>query len=266
VRDLLLTLVKNYQNPVERLNVSREYLQASVLRSLHTTGAFKNLSFVGGTALRFLYGLPRFSEDLDFSLENSNQYQPEDWLKKVKRDLEFEGFMPTISWNDKKTVHTAWIKLDSLLNEIGVSPLPTQKIAIKLEIDSEPPPGASMTTSMINRHQLFVLRHHDLPSLMAGKIRALLTRSFTKGRDWYDLMWYRSRVPPVEPNLLFLARSLKQKPAIDIDISFQSWRSELRKKLVSLNWEDVVKDIEPFLEHRQDLEFFKQEFVDHLLE
>ncbi|MDP2790426.1 MAG: nucleotidyl transferase AbiEii/AbiGii toxin family protein, partial [Rectinemataceae bacterium] len=87
-----LRLAKSAHDPIEAGNLLREYVQARILGSLHESRAFESLSFVGGTALRFLYALPRFSEDLDFSLETPDGYDAARWLKKLKRDLEFQGF------------------------------------------------------------------------------------------------------------------------------------------------------------------------------
>lgn len=92
MKEQALEIVANIADPGEKLNRLREYLQAFALRSLHESEAFQCLSFVGGTALRFLYNLPRFSEDLDFSLEKAQNYVPEKWLSKLRRDLEFSGF------------------------------------------------------------------------------------------------------------------------------------------------------------------------------
>ena len=189
----IIALVRKLTDPAHKLNLLREYLQAFVLRSLHESEAFVHLSFVGGTALRFLFNLPRFSEDLDFSLETPEGYEPIKCLKKIERDLSMAGFDPAIRWNDRKTVHTAWIRTAAILNEIGLSNLPEQKLSIKLEIDTHPPAGAELKTLIVNRHMVFSLRHHDLPSLMAGKIHALITRAYPKGRDWYDLLSQSSR-------------------------------------------------------------------------
>jgi len=265
MKEILLQLLKYRSNSVDKLNLCREYLQASVLRSLHGAGAFRNLSFVGGTALRFLYNLPRFSEGLDFSLEDTTHYEPRAWLTKLKRDLEFEGFVTTILWNDKKTAHTAWVRVESVLYEAGLSPLPGQKLAIKVEIDSSPPSGAVITSSLVNRYQLLTLRHHDLSSLMAGTIRALLTRPFTKGRDWYDLVWYRSLVPPVQPNLELLAAGLAQPPVVDLGGPAESWPQVLRTKLSNLDWDLVVADVGPFLERPGDLDLLDRELVGRVL-
>ncbi len=175
-------------------------LQAFVMRSLHESEAYACLSFVGGTALRFVYDRPRFSEDLNFSLENPTGYDPLQWLKKLKRDMTLAGFDTVISWNDRKTVHTAWVKVAGLLKETGLAAMTGQNLSIKLEIDSRPPAGAETVSTVINRHLMFALRHHSLSSLMAGKVHALMTRNYSKGRDWYDLLWYLSHRPPTAPN------------------------------------------------------------------
>ena len=87
MRDHAIELAQNVGSPADKLNILREYLQAFVMRSLHESEAFTCLSFVGGTALRFAFDLPRFSEGLDFSLENPTGYDPLQWLKKLKRDM-----------------------------------------------------------------------------------------------------------------------------------------------------------------------------------
>ena len=179
-----LELARTVDDPVMRLNVLREYAQASVLRSLHESEAFRALSFVGGTALRFLYDLPRFSEDLDFSVETLSEYAPEAWLVKLRRDLSFAGFDAVATWNDRKAVHVGWVRIADLLQEAGLAPLAEQKLSVKLEIDTRPPSGADTLTRVVNRHLLVAFRHHDLPSLMAGKVHAPLTRRYPKGRDW----------------------------------------------------------------------------------
>ncbi len=250
-----------FENATDRLNVLREYLQASTLRSLHESQSFKSISFVGGTALRFLHELPRFSEDLDFSLEATANYQPELWLQKIKRDLEFQGFTIEVTWNDRKTVHVAWIKLSGILEETGIAARQGQKLAIKLEIDTHPPAGAVMQTSMVHRHIMFAIRHHDLPSLMAGKVRAIITRPFVKGRDWYDLLWYCSHRERVEPNQELLTSALQQ-----VGISYDGdWRKLLRNQLSRLQLAEVLADVEPFLEHRQDALLLTRDNLEQVL-
>ena len=88
----LIVLARTVSDPTDRLNVVREYIQALIMRSLHESQAFRSIVFMGGTALRFLYNLPRYSEDLDFSRESADGYEPVLWMRKIKRDLSYQGY------------------------------------------------------------------------------------------------------------------------------------------------------------------------------
>ena len=265
MKEEIITLVKGLTDPIRKLNLLREYLQAFVLRSLHESEAFVHLSFVGGTALRFLFNLPRFSEDLDFSLETPEGYKPIQWMKKVERDLSMAGFDPAIRWNDRKTVHTAWIRIAAILNEIGLSNLSEQKLSIKLEIDTHPPAGAELKTLIVNRYMIFSLRHHDLPSLMAGKIHALITRPYPKGRDWYDLLWYSAQRPPVLPNLKLLQNALNQTQDAG-KLTATEWRKNICERLDTLESETLKDDVLPFLENTGEASMLSIENLKSLLQ
>lgn len=265
MKEQAVTLSATAKDPAEKLNRLREYLQAFTLRSLHESEAYACLSFVGGTALRFAFDLPRFSEDLDFSLENIEGYEPVRWMEKLKRDFTFAGFDVSISWNDRKTVHTAWVKAAGLLKETGLSAMADQKLSIKLEIDTRPPSGAGLVRTVLNRHLVFALRHHDLPSLMAGKLHALITRGYPKGRDWYDLLWYLSRRPPVEPNRTLLQNALDQTQGAGA-VAEEEWRETLLNRLETTDVTKLVQDVEPFLERPQDAALMTPEHFRTLLQ
>lgn len=123
MKDRALEAASRFDDPGRRLNALREYLQAFVMRSLHESEASRSISFVGGTALRFLENLPRFSEDLDFSQVSSGEYDPARWLRKLKRDLHLAGFDSTVRWMDRRPVQAAWIRTGSLLAEAGCRPV-----------------------------------------------------------------------------------------------------------------------------------------------
>ena len=240
-----------FEDPVRRLNALREYLQAFIMRSLHESEASRSIAFVGGTALRFLEDLPRFSEDLDFSRIRTDGYDPVRWLRKLRRDLDLAGFDSAVRWIDRTPVQVALIRTASLLAEAGLSGHREQKLSIKVEIDTRPPAGAAMQRSVITRHFTFVIRHHDLPSLMAGKLHALLTRGYPKGRDWFDLVWYRSRRPPVEPNLQLLQRALDQTQGAG-RYRAADWLGLVRERLADLDASALARDVAPFLERPAD--------------
>ena len=260
-----LELATATTDPVQRLNVLREYVQASVLRSYHESEAFQSISFVGGTALRFLYGLQRFSEDLDFALETAHGYSPDDWVAKLRRDLGFAGFDASVTWNDRETVHVGWVRIAGLLSEAGLAPLPDQKLSVKLEIDTRPPEGARTENRVVNRHFLVAFRHHDLSSLMAGKIHALAARAYTKGRDWYDLLWYRAQSPPVDPNLQLLQEALDQTEGAGTHEA-SDWRQIIGSALDRLDVRNVRADVAPFLERNEEADLLSEENLRQMLE
>jgi hypothetical protein len=260
MRDEAIQLIQGQADPARAMNLLREFLQSLVLRSLHESEAFTHLAFVGGTALRFAHGLPRFSEDLDFSLEQPDGYQPETWLRKVRRDLELADLDVGIRWNAKTTVHKAWLKWEGVLHAAGISPHPSQKLSIKLKIDTRPPAGAICERRAITRHRLLALTVYDLPSLMAGKLHALLTRGYPKGRDWYDLVWYLGLRPAIHPNLLQLQNALDQTQGAGA-IDAGQWRDLVAGRIERLDAAALAADVAPFLEHASDASLLSGEHI-----
>ena len=120
MKDHLLSLAAAEPESRARLNLVREYLQAHILRSAQEAGAFASLAFQGGTALRFIHGLRRFSEDLDFSLERPGQDRGLEHLAKaVKRDFELAGYEVEATVRTARTVHAAEVRFPGLLHDAG---------------------------------------------------------------------------------------------------------------------------------------------------
>lgn len=258
MREQALAIVRGVTDPDQALNQLREYLQTLILRSFHESEAFRPLAFVGGTALRFLHGVPRFSEDLDFSLATAEGYDGREWMSKLKRDLTLGGFNAEVTWNDRKAVHTAWVRLPEILHDAGLAAMPDQKLAIKLEIDTRPPAGARCERRVISRHLTFLVQYYDLPSLLSGKLHAAITRRYAKGRDWYDLMWYLSRQPPVEPNLPLLQNALDQTRGPG-RYDAKAWATLVRDRVRSIDVEAIQEDVRAFLERPLDAALLNKE-------
>ena len=245
----------------------REYLQARILESLQRVEAMIPLAFHGGTCLRFFYDLPRYSEDLDFALErHPEQYDFPGYLEAVRRDLAAEGYSLDIRLSDQKVVHSAFVRFRGLLHELGLSPHADQVLAIKLEVDTRPPPGAGLETTLVDRHVPLHLQHHDRASLFAGKTHALLQRVYAKGRDWYDLGWYLRQPGWPPPNLTMLNAALAQSGWEGKTVTPDNWKTQIRARLDALDWGLVAADVEPFIlnpdevlsraQIRRDLEAF----------
>lgn len=254
MKEYLATLIRSVHNPNEARNLTREYLQALILQNLQRAGAMTALAFHGGTALRFLFSLPRFSEDLDFALEgNPATYDFRTYLQAIRKDLEAQGYTITLKVNDGKTVHSAFVRFPNLLFELSLSPHRDEMLAVKLEVDTNPPAGARLATSLVRRHVLLNLQHHDRASLLAGKLHAIVQRPYIKGRDLYDLMWYLSDREWPAPNLDLLNNALKQTSWTGEPLSSNNWREVVRKKIETTPWEQAVDDVRPFIASLDEL-------------
>ncbi|MFH1940888.1 MAG: nucleotidyl transferase AbiEii/AbiGii toxin family protein [bacterium] len=247
--------MKSSPNPIKARNVVREYLQARILGAMQRAGAMVLLAFHGGTALRFLYGIPRYSEDLDFTLEGPGSgYDFHRLLQAIRSEVANEGYAVTIKANDRKTVHSAFIRFSGLMYEMGLSPMQGESLSVKVEIDTRPPVGVGLTTTVVRRHVILQLYHHDRSSLLAGKVHALLSRAYTKGRDIYDLFWYFSDRDWPSPNFVLLNNALRQTGWNNPDITEKSWRGCLRNRLKWIDWDLAVNDVRPFLESEKETE------------
>lgn len=266
MKDFLRTLVGRATSPVHGRNVAREYLQARILQSLQRAGAMISLAFQGGTALRFLYSIPRYSEDLDFSLERARErYSLRDYLGAISADLSREGYAIEHKLNDRKTVHGAFVRFPGLLHDLSLSGRREEVLAVKLEVDTRPPPGAVLDTTIVRRHVVLHLQHHDKASLFAGKLHALLQRPYLKGRDVFDLVWYLSDPTWPAPNMTLLSAALAQTSYDGPPVTASTWRRVLRERLESTDLLRVRADVEPFLETRADLDLVTIDSLKKLL-
>jgi predicted nucleotidyltransferase component of viral defense system len=258
----MLSLAASQPDPRARLNLVREYLQAHILRSIQEAGAFASLAFQGGTALRFLHGLRRFSEDLDFALERPAQDRGLEHLAKaVKRDFELSGYSVEATLRTARVVHTAEVKFPRLLHDADLASARGANLMIRLELDTRPPAGAVTEARLITRHFPISFRVHDLSSCMAGKIHALLSRRYTKGRDLFDLSWYLTRPDRPSPNFDLLRNALEQTRWKGPEVGPGTWRGVLLHRVRSLDWPAVLSDVGPFLEDPRDRQLLDREML-----
>ena len=245
----LQQLVSSVDDPTNSLPIVREYLQARILEELQHAGAYRCLAFHGGTALRFLYDIPRFSEDLDFAVESrSEQYDFIAYLRAIEKRFTAENYTLDIrTKKEQTTVNNAFIRFRGLLFELGLTPHENQVLAIKLEIDTNPPAEAVTTTTLLQRHVGLHVRHHDRATLLAGKLHAVFERAYIKGRDWYDLWWYLSQPNWPLPNFAHLNNSLHQSNSSLPKITVANWKPILNERIRLLDWAGVLNDVEPFI-------------------
>ncbi len=245
----------NCKTDIEEQQAIREITQEVVLAALGRGDFFKYALFQGGTCLRIFYGLNRFSEDLDFILQKpAPDFQLKNYLRHLTDELSAYGYNIEITDREKadSTIKKAFLKDGSLgkvihLRHSKQTGTPA-KIKIKLEVDTNPPLGSGYELQYLDFPFVSAVAVQDKPSLFAGKIHALLCRDYIKGRDWYDFIWYTSQ--GIGINYEFLASAINQ---------IGSWQNrnvktdkiwvleELEKKITSLNWKQVSKDVRPFI-------------------
>jgi predicted nucleotidyltransferase component of viral defense system len=255
MKDFLHDIISNQTNPITKRNLVREYLQARILESLQRSGAMIPLAFQGGTALRFLFSIARFSEDLDFALERASaNFDFRSYLKEIQSVFTAEGYNVQIKLNDQKTVHSAFVRFYGLLYELNLSSQANEALSVKIEVDTHPPEGAGLEIDLVRRYIPLRLQHHDRASLLSGKLHAILQRDYAKGRDLYDLMWYLSDPDWPEPNLVLLGNALIQThwagPVPDHD----NWRGIIYERLKSLDWNMALADVRPFMERPNEID------------
>lgn len=243
----------------DKVNKTREMLQVLMLKIMFDRGAFKNMAFVGGTALRVLYDLRRYSEDIDFSLINKSGYSFTGLLKGLVFELKHYGFVIEAEPKQDKIVHSSMIKFPELLTKLGLSQMKEQKLAVKLEIDINPPKGWKTIVTPITRSFVFAVNSFNLPSMYATKLHACFFRRFTKGRDFYDLIWYLGK--NIEPNYVLLNNAIMQTEKKDLKIGSENFRKFMGERLAKIDFKAARKDVERFLEDKNELKLFDKNMI-----
>jgi len=247
----------------DKLNLTREFLQILCLKIMADRKMFEQVAFVGGTSLRILFDLKRFSEDLDFSVIKKDGYDFAAFNEQLSRDFHLYGLPMETKVNIENMVQSSMIKFPGLLKELGLSPLASQKLSIKLEVDSNPPDGGTIAPMALNKHFLFAVTHYDLSSLFAGKLHACLFRKYTKGRDFYDLLWYLTK--KIKPNYRLLNNAILQTQGKNLEVDEGKLKDLLLSRFKDVDFALVQKDVEKFLERREELELLNREMLEQMV-
>ena len=234
--------------------ILREYLQFKILQAIFESKYADKLSFLGGTALRIVYGYNRFSEDIDLDNFGLNWLAFGDLVQIVKRFLELEGFQVETSMTAKEAFH-CYLRFPELLYKQGLSPHQQEKINIQVDTvaqgyDYQP------DVKILNRFDVFTeIRVTPLDLLLSQKIFTAINRKRPKGRDFYDITFLFSRT---KPNFGYL----DQKMGID---SPERLREAILGRIENYDFEALAKDVSPFLISRDQVmrvlkfrEFWKQ--------
>lgn len=253
----------------------REILQEIALLGLWRSKFFEHAAFYGGTALRILYGLDRFSEDLDFSLLKPMQdFDLDRYSKSLEKELAAFGFSVKVEAQNKSietAVQSAFLKGNTahqlLVIQAGEEVVreipPGQLVKIKLEVDTDPPGGFATENKYLLQPIPFSVRSFVLPDMFAGKMHALLYRKWknrVKGRDWYDFVWYCANHP--ELHLPHLEKRMRQSGhwAGDASLDVASFLKEMSETIEQLDVDQAKNDVLPFAREPAALDVWSRDF------
>lgn len=238
-----------------------EVMQQIALAGLHRGGFFEHAAFYGGTCLRIFHGLKRFSEDMDFSLLNADEdFRFEDFFPAIIDEFKAAGRHVEIAKKDKRSfgkVESAFLKDNTDVYDLKFQ---TEKsIKIKIEVDTCPPLKFQTEQRLLLLPYSFMTRCYTLPCLFAGKMHALVYRTWknrVKGRDWYDFEWYvRNAVPLDFGHLKERILQFGGK-----EISKEEFLSALRQRLSATDIKQVKADVENFVLDRRELDIWSNDY------
>lgn len=270
----------NSENLFERKNAVKEIMQEIVLCGLSRAGFFKKAAFYGGTALRIFYGLDRFSEDLDFSLETADPaFDLKEYFPALEKEVRSYGLKVEITEREKTVdshIRSAFLKGNTrehmLLfydSSIAGSVTGNELIKIKFEVDVDPPKYATFEHKYRLLPAPYEVNLYDMPSLFAGKIHAVLARAWrtrVKGRDLYDYVFYLSRGAAV--NLKHLQERLADSGTIEREAPFTiaTVKTMLADRFDSIDYSQARRDVEPFIHDPSALDVWSADFFRQITE
>jgi len=277
VHDAVRGMLDRYtcQTRDDYVNALREILQEIALLGLWRRKFFEHAAFYGGTALRVLHGLDRYSEDLDFSLLKPDEsFSLGAYGDALKREIASFGFSVDLEHRKKRDsapIDSAFLKANTYKQLIVVEAAgnllrdlhPAKRLKIRLEVDTDPPAGFQTETQFVLQPIPFSVRVYGLPDLLAGKLHAVLCRKWkrrVKGRDWYDLVWYAGRYPEVRISHLESRMRQSGDYSEDEELTSEKLHELLARAVNDLDVEQVRREVAPFVRDQRALEVWSRTF------
>lgn len=262
-RDIFEQMLSRYlMDSVDaRRNATYEVLQQVVLCGLYRGGFFSEAAFYGGTCLRIFHGLERFSEDMDFTLLRKDpSFSMEKYFPAIIDECRLLGREVEITLKDKQSfgqVESAFLKDNTDVYDLSFR---TEKsIKVKIEVDTQPPLEFDTEERLLLQPFSFMTRCLTLPNLFAGKMHALVFRTWknrVKGRDWYDFEWYvRNCIPLNFNHLQVRIREFNGK-----EMGREQFAELLKEKLASADMAQVKNDVRPFLKNAHDIDIWSNDY------
>ena len=276
-------MLKSYhvKNIYDRKNAMKEIMQEIVLCGLSRAGFFQKAAFYGGTALRIFYGLDRFSEDLDFSLEMADPaFDLAFYFPILEKEVKAFGLNMTVTEKEKSkesNIRSAFLKgntKEHLLKfyadeNVAGSVTRNEAVKIKFEVDINPPAYAVFEHKYRLLPIPYEVNMYDMPSLFAGKIHAVICRAWQsriKGRDLYDYIFYLSRGTVVNEKHLWERLIQSGVISADAECSLDRIKNMLSDKFDSIDYSQAKEDVEPFIHDTSALNIWSADFFKQITE
>jgi predicted nucleotidyltransferase component of viral defense system len=216
--------------------ILREYLQYKILQGLFESKLASQIAFLGGTALRIIYGNNRFSEDIDLDHFGLSCPDFKELIDDVVRLLTLEGFNVDVSRVQKAAFHCT-IKFPDVLFEHGISPLREEKIRIQIDTFAQGYDYAP-EIKILNKFDVFTQARVTPPSvLLSQKIYTAINRKRPKGRDFYDITFLFGIA---KPDFGFLQQKMRVQSPDEL-------KEQVLEKISDFDFKQLADDVAPFL-------------------
>lgn len=256
-------------------NALKEIIQEITLAGLSRAQFFNKSAFYGGTSLKIFYGLPRFSEDLDFTLlDPKSDFSWSHYFASILELLNSFGFEVEIDEVKKtrdKKVSSVFLKANTKEHLLQIESAKSvaqkvqsnKKINVKCEIDLVPPLGFEIEVKTLFPPMTAAVKVLKSSSLFAGKMHAVLFRKWKhrlKGRDFYDLLWFLGQKIPVK--LGYLEQKMQAGALLNSKkiLSRDDLMDLLVKRIKSIDWENAKQDVIQFLRDPEEVGPWSSDF------
>ncbi len=260
-------------------NALKEILQEIVLLGLDRNGFFEKAAFYGGTALRIMHGLDRFSEDLDFTLLEPNpNFKLDKYFPGLERELSAFGFefsLERVDKSESRTTESVFFKANTQMLFLTIESAKSfankfqknQAIKIKFEVDVEPSTSFDSEIKTLWLPSPFTVKTLTVQSLFAGKMHAVLLRKWknrTKGRDFYDLQWYLARNISLKKS--YLEEKMKASGVLNEPLTKELLIDFFEKRVETIDWEQAKLDVHGFLKDKSQIKLWSSAFFKEMIQ
>lgn len=269
----------NPQSREDHENALKEILQEIILLGLDRNGFFEKAAFYGGTALRIMYGLDRFSEDLDFTLLGPDpKFRLDKYLPGLERELKAFGFefsLQKIDTGEERKIESAFLRANTQMLFLNIHRAKgfaerfqkNQSLKIKFEVDVDSATSFDTEIKTLLLPSPYTVRTLTLPSLFGGKMHAALLRKWknrVKGRDFYDIQWYMARGIPV--NKKYLEEKMKTSGVLAKPLTEKMLIKLFEKRVDAINWDQAKGDVLGFLRDKSQVNLWSAKFFKDIIQ